>query len=52
MGGRRWTQLHRKAYWAEGLVFIHMILQFGRPQILALSFFIPLWILQYLRKKI
>ncbi len=47
--GKRWQKLHQKAYYAEGLVFLHMILQKQNVQILALSLFIPLVILQYLR---
>lgn len=47
--GRGWMRLHKKVYWAEGLVFLHMILQKPKVQILALSLFIPLVIIQYLR---
>ncbi len=47
--GKGWMQLHKKVYWAEGLVFLHMIMQKQNVQILALWLFLPLIILQYLR---
>ena len=47
--GKDWMRLHKKVYYAEGLVFLHMILQKQNVQILALSLFIPLVILQYCR---
>ncbi|CRX38707.1 ferric reductase-like transmembrane domain-containing protein [Estrella lausannensis] len=45
----RWKRLHRKVYWAEAAVFIHMVLV-GK-WILALMLFIPLLLVQWLRKK-
>lgn len=51
LGFHLWNRLHKAVYLAEGLVFIHMMLQPGKPQILALALFIPLFILQFLRRK-
>lgn len=49
MGFLKWKKLHNKVYLAEIAVFIHMLV-LGAIK-LALSTFIPLLILQYLRKR-
>lgn len=51
LGHKKWSRLHELAYLAEILVFIHMILQFGNTQLLGLALFIPLFTIQYLRRK-
>jgi sulfoxide reductase heme-binding subunit YedZ len=46
MGGRRWKQLHKLAYAAEGLIFLHILLQ---DPLWAFLIFMPLALLQGLR---
>ena len=51
LGGKRWKQLHRMGYIAEGCIFIHLFLQGGSVALIALVAFTPLFVLQYVRRK-
>lgn len=51
LGGQRWKKLHRKGYIAEGCIFIHLILQFGIVAVIGLLSFMPLFVLQWMRRK-
>lgn len=52
LGHQAWKKIHNKVYFAEFFVFIHMILQRPNVKILAVSLFIPLFVLQRLRFRI
>lgn len=46
----QWKKLHTKAYIAEWGIFLHMILRGGDTAVYALLFFIPLFVLQGIRR--
>lgn len=50
MGYDKWKQLHQKVYIAEYAVMIHMILMGGTPRVVGITVFIPLIIVQYIRR--
>ena len=50
LGFQRWNKLHKKVYWAEFAVFLHIILIGNK--LYALIIFIPLFILQFIRKRL
>ncbi len=47
----KWKKLHNKVYIAEWGIFIHMIIRGGKTTIFALLLFIPLFTLQFIRRK-
>lgn len=51
LGGKRWKQLHRMGYIAEGCIFLHLFLQGGTVALIALVAFTPLFVLQYMRMR-
>lgn len=51
LGGKRWKKLHRKGYIAEWCIFLHLILQFGSVALIGFLSFLPLFWLQYIRKR-
>ena len=50
IGYIRWKKLHEKVYIAEFGVMIHMILMGGNARVFGIAAFIPLMIVQYIRR--
>lgn len=51
LGGKRWKKLHHSGYIAEWGIFFHLLLQFGNVAVIGILSFIPLFILQWMRRK-